>query len=111
MSIKRKGTEVRQNYAINLNESFSIASDYKSKTSEEAYLEYCLGIGLPKYSSYLLANFASKLHLTLPKDRKVTSDDIIKGFEHTMSYYRSTGNHKSMLKVSDLEKLIENRQQ
>ena len=63
MSIKRETSNMRQNYSINLNESFSIASGgHRSKTSEEAYLDYCLGIGLPKYSSFLLSNFASKLH-------------------------------------------------
>lgn len=67
LSISRKGTTVKQNYAINLNEAFSISGGgYKSKESEEAYLDYCSGIGLPKYSSFLLANFASKLHKSLP---------------------------------------------
>jgi hypothetical protein len=86
MSIKRKNSTNNLNYAINLNEGFSISNtanlqggSYKSKTSEEAYLQYCLGIGLPKYSSFLLANFASKLHQTLPSERTVKNDTILKG--------------------------------
>jgi hypothetical protein len=71
MSMTRVGSPVKWNYAINLNEGFSISSaqghSHRSKASEEAYLEYCLGIGLPKYSSFVLANFASKLHHTLPQ--------------------------------------------
>ncbi len=51
LSIRRKDSKIRHNYAINLNDGFSIDSrrgqGYKSKTSEEAYLDYCLGIGLP----------------------------------------------------------------
>jgi hypothetical protein len=82
-----------------LNENFAIASGmHKSKASEESYLEYCLGIGLPKYSSFILANFASKLHHTLPKS--FDNNTVMKGLQQTMSYYRSTGNHKSNLKVS-----------
>ena len=66
MSVKRKDSNVAWNYAVNLNEGFAIANSYKTKASEEAYLDYCMGIGLPKYSSFVLANFASKLHHTLP---------------------------------------------
>ena len=72
MSLKRENGKAKNNYAINLNEGFAIGSgvgssgSYTSKTSEEAYLEYCLGIGLPRYPSFLLANFSSKLHQNLP---------------------------------------------
>lgn len=80
MTVLSKNGQVSQNYAINLNEGFAIGSEggYKSKTSEEAYLEYCLGIGLPKYSSFLLANLASKLHKSLPqKQHNVSNDSIL----------------------------------
>ena len=78
MTVTKNG--VKWNYAINLNEGFAIANHgYRNKNSEEAYLEYCLGIGLPKYSSFILANFASKLHHTLPKENKVGSETILKG--------------------------------
>jgi len=84
LSIKRKDSKIRHNYALNLNDAFSIdsrrGSGYKSKTSEEAYLDYCLGIGLPQYSSYLLANFASKIHQTLPQNcEKFDNASIITG--------------------------------
>ena len=38
------------------------------------------------------------------------SEDIIKSVHQTMSYYRSVGNDKSLLKVSDLERAIEHKQ-
>lgn len=116
MSLKRDNGKPKNNYAINLNEGFAIGSgassngSYTSKTSEEAYLEYCLGIGLPKYPSFLLANFASKLHQTLPSERSVKNTAILKGLQQTMSYFRSVGNHDSMLKVSDIERMLDERQ-
>ena len=111
MSIQRAGSEVKWNYAINLNEGFTIGhgGETKIKSSEEAYLEYCQGIGLPRYTSFVLANFASKLHQTLPRESKASSETIIKGLIQTMSYFRSLGNHKSLLKVSDIERLLSTR--
>lgn len=111
MSIKREATDTRQNYSINLNESFSISSGgHRSKISEEAYLDYCLGIGLPKYSSFLLSNFASKLHQAIPQQEKVDNATIMKSVEQTMSYFRSVGNHNTLLKVCDIEHMIDERQ-
>jgi len=85
LSIKRQGGKGKNNYAINLNEGFqingAIEGSYTSKTSEEAYLEYCLGIGLPRYPSFLLANFASKLHQSLPSERTVKNEAILKGLQ------------------------------
>jgi hypothetical protein len=51
-----------------MNPNYSIVHDIAQidSNNEEAYLNYCRGIGLPKYSSFLLANFAHKLHQTLP---------------------------------------------
>lgn len=51
-------------YALNLNTNFSIVHNFEdiNRTSEEAYFEYCQGIGLPRYTSFLQANFANKLH-------------------------------------------------
>ena len=67
MSLKAKGSKATQNYSINLNQGFAITNKQnKSKQNEEAYLEYCIGIGLPRSSSLVLANFASKLHQSLP---------------------------------------------
>lgn len=114
MSLKRDNGKAKNNYAINLNEGFVIGSGAgssgSSKTSEEAYLEYCLGIGLPRYPSFLLANFASKLHQTLPAEHTVKNEAILKGLQQTMSYFRSVGNHDSMLKVSDIERMLDERQ-
>jgi hypothetical protein len=47
----------------------------------------------------LLANFAAKLHQTLPSDGVVKNETILKGLQQTMSYFRSVGNHDSLLKV------------
>lgn len=69
MNIKHKDGIDQYTYALNLNENFSIVNDredHGDRTSEEAYLTYCRGIGLPQYSSFLLANLANKLHHTLP---------------------------------------------
>lgn len=66
MSLKMRGGKVPLRYAINLNQSFSISNKNEKKVGEEKYLEYCLGIGLPQRNSFFLANFASKLHHTLP---------------------------------------------
>ena len=78
LSLNRKDSKDGFSYAINLNQSFSINKDDKNKNSEEAYLQYNLGIGLPKYSSFLLANFANKLHQSLPKSETVKSEEILK---------------------------------
>ncbi len=67
MELESTGSDVRQRYAINLNQSFSITNKNEAKAGEEKYLEYCLGIGLPTYHSFMLANFASKFHQTLPQ--------------------------------------------
>lgn len=66
-------------YAINLNQNFSISNRNESKIGEEKYLEYCVGIGLPTRDSYFMANFASKLHQTLPHSRFFTAQDILLG--------------------------------
>ncbi len=66
MSLNRDSA-LRHNYSINLNQGFTISSGtHRSKQSEEAYLDYCQGIGLPKYTSFLLSNFSHKLHESLP---------------------------------------------
>lgn len=80
LNIKKQNNE-EFSYGLNLNQNFSLVDHFEesNKMNEEAYLHYNLGIGLPKYSSYLLANFASKLHHTLPKSASVKTDDIIKG--------------------------------
>lgn len=90
MVLERKGSQVSQKYAINLNQSFKITNQNESKSGEEKYLEYCLGIGLPSYHSFMLANFASKLHQTLPKHHHFTAATILQGLSHTLSYFRST---------------------
>jgi len=77
------------------------------KQGEEAYLDYCLGIGLPKRSSFLLANFASKFHQALPKNNAMTNLEIVSGLQQTMSYYRSLTNNLTTLTVSELESLID----
>ncbi len=69
-------------------------------------MSYCEGIGLPRYQALLLSNFASKIHTSLPNKDKVSTEDIIKGLYSSMGYYRSVGTDKSLLKVSDLEKMI-----
>jgi hypothetical protein len=51
------------------------------KSGEEAYLDYCLGIGLPKRASFLLANFASKFHHSLPKNKPMTNLEIVHGLQ------------------------------
>ena len=80
MSLTR-GNGITQKYAINLNSNFSISNAHHSKAGEEAYLDYCLGIGLSKYTSFLLANFAAKLHQSLPKNNKMTNEEIIRGLQ------------------------------
>ena len=90
MNLRRKGTFMPLRYSINLNQSFSISNKNEKKIGEEKYLEYCLGIGLPQRNSYFLANFASKLHHTLPVHKPFTSGDILQGLNTTMSYYRAT---------------------
>ena len=79
MTLRRKGTNVGLKYAINLNQSFSISNRNEKKIGEEKYLEYCLGIGLPQRNSYFLANFASKLHHTLPSSKLFTQTEILAG--------------------------------
>jgi hypothetical protein len=51
-------------YALNLNPNFSIVHNFEDidRTSEEAYITFCQGIGLPRYSAFLLANFTNKFH-------------------------------------------------
>ena len=112
LTLKKAGTNEYYSYALNLNQSFSIVHNYeeKNKSSEEAYLHYNLGIGLPKYSSFLLANFANKLHRSIPQSETVKTNDIIKGLNQTLNYYRSVGNDKSLMRVSDIERMIEARQ-
>jgi hypothetical protein len=78
-------------------------------------LEYCVGIGLPLRNSYFLANFASKLHHTLPHSKPFTNDDILVGLQKTMAYYRTTKNStfdpaKSDKSVSEIEAIIEAKQ-
>lgn len=64
----------KYSYSLNLNKNYSIVHDSEdnNRESEEAYLAYCQGIGLPKYSSLLLANFTNKLNHT------ITAGDNIK---------------------------------
>jgi hypothetical protein len=68
-------------FSINLNPAFKIATDSDdiNRESEEAYLKYCRGIGLPKYPSFLLANFTSKLHNAFPQKEVNKTEDIING--------------------------------
>jgi len=80
MSLKR-ANGIAQKYAINLNPNFSISNQNHVKLGEEAYLDYCLGIGLPKRASFLLANFASKLHQALPKNKSMKNEEIIHGLQ------------------------------
>lgn len=112
LTLKKVDSNDTFSYALNLNQSFTIVDDYeeKSKLCEESYLKYNLGIGLPKYSSFLLANFANKLHHSIPQSETVKTEDIMKGLQQTMIYYRSVGNDKTLLKVSEIEKMIEVRQ-
>lgn len=77
VNLKREGDE-SYSYALNLNQSFSITNDSQDKQSEEAYLHYNTGIGLPKYPSFLLANFANKLHHSLPKTETVKTEEVLK---------------------------------
>jgi len=110
MSVSRD-ENVKHNFSINLNQGFSIATGvHRSKESEEAYLDYCLGIGLPKYSSFLLSNFASKLHQSLPKGDTVSNQAIIESLRHTLSYFRPVVNKSAHLSVSEVERQIEERQ-
>ncbi|CDW84477.1 UNKNOWN [Stylonychia lemnae] len=112
LTLRKVDTKMIYSYALNLNSKFSIVHNYEeqNKQSEESYLQYTLGIGLPKYSSFLLANFANKLHHSYPKTRTVKTEDILKGLQQTMNYYRSVGHDKSLLKVSEIEKLIDQKQ-
>ena len=84
MTLRMKGAKAGLKYAVNLNQSFSISNKNEKKTGEEKYLEYCLGIGLPQRNSYFLANFASKLHHTLPQERAFNQKEIINGLLQTM---------------------------
>lgn len=108
MSIQTNDRQEKYSYAINLNSSFSITNDFKENDiqGEEAYLSYCVGIGLPKYTSFLLANFANKFHKTLPRKENVSNEEILKGLYQTIAYYRALGNDRSILKVSDIEHLL-----
>eukprot|EP00347_Sterkiella_histriomuscorum_P008713 403344037 len=112
LTLKKSGSTEEYSYALNLNPGFSIVNDYEdsNKKGEEAYLQYNLGIGLPKYSSFLLANFANKIHHSIPQSQTVKTEDIIKGLNQTMNYYRSVGDDKSILRVSELEKLLDDKQ-
>ena len=112
MTLRMKGSQNGLKYALNLNQSFSISNKNEKKTGEEKYLEYCLGIGLPMRNSFFMANFASKLHHTLPQERLFNQKDIIKGLMQTMSYYRATTNSiydptKMDKSVSEVEAIIE----
>jgi hypothetical protein len=80
MVLKRSDSLEQTSYALNLSQNFSIENhgDSGNRTEEDAYLAYCRGIGLPSYTSYLLSNFANKLHQSLPKSNEVKSEDIIK---------------------------------
>jgi hypothetical protein len=80
MSLKR-ANNIEQKYAVNLNPNFSISNQHHLKSGEEAYLDYCLGIGLPKRASFLLANFASKFHHSLPKNKPMTNLEIVHGLQ------------------------------
>jgi len=64
---------------------------------------------LPRYQAYLLSNFASKVHQSLPNTEMVKSKDIIKGIYETMSYYRSLGTDKSLFKVSDMVRVMDEK--
>ena len=77
----RRASGIVQKYAVNLNPNFSISNHNHVKQGEEAYLDYCLGIGLPKRSSFLLANFASKLHQALPKNKPMSNMEIVHGLQ------------------------------
>lgn len=68
-------------YSINLNPNFSIIEtvEDKNRMNEEAYIEYTQGIGLPKYQAFLLSNFASKVHQSIPSTEIVKTEDIMKG--------------------------------
>lgn len=79
MVLKRSDSPQQTSYALNLSQNFSIENegDSGNRTAEDAYLSYCRGIGLPRYASYLLSNFANKLHQSLPKTKEVSSEDII----------------------------------
>ena len=112
MQILRNEGNERYTYAINLSSNYCITSNCEenNKKSEEAYLSYCEGIGLPRYQALLLSNFASKIHESLPSGEKVKTEDIIKGLYTSMSYYRSVGTDKSLLKVSEIERLITDKQ-
>jgi hypothetical protein len=95
-----------------LSQNYSIQqeSDIQNpKQAEDVYLKFCRGIGLPSYTSYLLANFANKFHHSLPQTDEMKSEDIIKSLQQTIQYYRSVGKSKSLLKVSDLERIIEQK--
>ena len=115
MTLRMKGSQNGLKYALNLNQIFSISNKNEKKTGEEKYLEYCLGIGLPMRNSFFMANFASKLHHTLPQERLFNQKDIIKGLMQTMSYYRATSNSiydptKMDKSVSEVEAIIEAKQ-
>ena len=98
-------------YSVNLNPNYSIVHNFEdnNRQSEEAYLHYCQGIGLPQYNSFLLANFTNKLHHTLPEKATVNKDEIIKGLYQTMGYFRSISHEQNLMKVSDLERVMEQK--
>lgn len=62
-------------YALNFNTNYSIVHDFEeiNRQSEEAYIAFSQGIGLPRYSSFLLANFANKFHKSMPSSSPVNT--------------------------------------
>ena len=102
----------KQSYSINLNTNYSIVHDFEEVhlASEESYINFCRGIGIPHFQSFLLANFANKFHMSLPSSHIVSRQDLVRGLYQTMAYYRSIGHDKTLLKVSDLERLMDEKE-
>mmetsp|Transcript_4148 Transcript_4148/g.4005 ORF Transcript_4148/g.4005 Transcript_4148/m.4005 type:complete len:100 (+) Transcript_4148:115-414(+) len=65
---------------------------------------------MPKYSSFLLANFINKLHLTIPNQDEMKQEHIMDSLYKTLAYFKSTTHEDKLKKVSDLEMIIEEKQ-
>jgi len=102
-------------YAVNFNETFEIAehATEKNRESEEAYFEVAHGVGIPRETSLLLANFVNKIHSLQDKEKgPIPRDKLLANVYKTLLYNRSIESvtDKTLMSLSELEGQIEQRQ-